>query len=365
MGPMGPMGPTVRRTARAGTASLLLAGSVLVIGGLAIARADQDPEPASAASSGSGSGSEADTSARTSEHDRPRAPDQAFAVGRRDLMLVDPSRPTPADVNRGQPELPERTIPVVVLYPADGPAAAGIPAQVDAPAAPWRVPLVVFSHGLNASGDLYASLVEPLVRQGYVVALPTFPLTSGRVPMQADFVNQPGDVSFVIDELFALARDRGSWLGGHVDRRRVAVAGHSLGAVTTLGAAYNDCCRDRRIDAVVSISGGPLPYPDGEYDWSGTPLLLVHGAVDQVVPVAGSDAVFDAADGPVWYLRFREADHYGVGLGADGALTVQATIAFLDATLQGRSSALDEVPGAVASSGRADWRTRPDPSSAG
>jgi dienelactone hydrolase len=300
---------------------------------------------------------EAAAASRGGPEPRPQ-PTRLYGVGRQDLTLVDPSRPTPADPNRGRPALPERTIPTIVLYPTAGDAS--LPAQVGTPVARGRFPLVVFSHGLTASGAVYAPLVEPLVRAGYVLALPTFPLSSGPAAMQADVVNQPADVSFVIDELLRLSRGRGEdrWLRGHLDQQRIAAAGHSLGAVTTLGVVHNSCCIDDRIDAAVSVAGGPLPYEGGEYTWPETPTLLVHGARDLVVPVAGSDVVFDLAGGPVWYLRFHEADHLGVGLGDDGVLTMQAAISFLDAVLVDRWPPLESMAGAVAESGRADWRVR-------
>ena len=43
-------------------------------------------------------------------------------------------------------------------------------------------PLIVFSHGFGASGPAYAFLLEMFVREGYVIAAPTFPLSSGGAP---------------------------------------------------------------------------------------------------------------------------------------------------------------------------------------
>lgn len=280
----------------------------------------------------------------------------SFGVGRRELTLVDPTRPTDADPNRGLPARPDRTIPTLVLYPTDSDPAD--PTQVDAPAAHGQFPLVVFSHGFTANGAIYAPLLEPLVRHGYVVALPTFPLSSGPGSVAGDYVNQPGDVSFVIDEMFELTTEPQGWLTGRVNKRRVAAAGHSLGALTTIGVVYNSCCIDPRIKAAIPISGGPLPYPGGEYTWPDTPQLLIHGAADDIVPVAASDFLFDAATGRTWYLRLNEADHVNLFFGEDGELTQRAMLLFLDAKLKGRWRPLERFAQEVADSGRAEWRTK-------
>lgn len=329
-----------------GVAGVLAVAALLVVG---------------CSGSDSGSGADGGGSSGTTEPavatEPLSPPGQTYAVGRRNLDLVDASRPTDANPNAGLEALDERRLPTIVLYPAEG--AAGAPAKVDAEIADGSFPLVVFSHGLNGSGEIYAAFVEPLVRQGYVVALPTFPLTTGRVPVQGDFVNQPADVSFLIDEVFALSEEEGGWLAGHVDRELVAAAGHSMGAVTAFGIGFNDCCLDDRIDAVLSVSGVAASFPDGEYAWSDTPLLLVHGARDQIVPVGGSDGAYDIATGPTWYLRFPDVDHYGVGFGPAGTVTMQASTAFFDAHLKDTPAALDAMPSAVAASPGAEWRVKP------
>lgn len=330
----------------------LVVGGVVLVAGGAIAGAaalSSDPAPA-----------RPPRDEVSDQQQTPAPDDRTYGIGRRDLELVDTTRSTDADPNRGREAQPDRTIPTIVLYPIDE-TAADAPPQVDAPAAEGSFPLVVFSHGYSASGEVYAPLVEPLVREGYVVALPTFPLSSGAVGVLGDYVNQPGDVSFVIDELFDLSREDGGWLADRVDRHHVAAAGHSLGAVTTLGVVHDSCCIDDRIDAAVSIAGGPLDFPAGEYTWPDTPTLLIHGAADTVAPIAGSDIVFDRAAGPMWYLRFTEADHFSVGLGDDGALTFQVITAFLDAELKGQPDELDAMPEVIATSGRAEWQVKPPP----
>jgi len=287
-----------------------------------------------------------------------------FATGRRTLTLVDPSRPT--DEAPGvSPARPDRTIEVEVVYPAEGepgpepavPGGLGGAAVEDAPPAEGEYPLVVFAHGFSGLGRFFLGYAEGWARAGYVVALPTFPLSRNGVNIAADVRNQPGDVSFVIDELSALGDD--DPLAGHVDVENIAVGGHSLGGVTVLGAAYNSCCLDPRIDATIQVSGGPLPLEGGTYDGDPErPMLLVHGTADETVPVAVGDAVFDMFAIPIWYLRIEGATHSGVFGGEAGELFDEATLAFLAAELRDDDDALEAMAASVEASGIAEWRAR-------
>ena len=292
------------------------------------------------------------------------AADGPFATGWRTDVLVDGSRTTDAVPDR-QPELPERTIEVEVFYPAEGepgPEPTGeafggdTAATEGAPPAEGAFPLVVFGHGFGGRADHFRGLAERWAREGYVVALPSFPLSREEVGV-FDLPAQPGDVSFVIDELTALPDD--DPLAGHVDAERIAVGGHSLGAATTFAVACNSCCRDERIDTTIPVAGGTLPMEGGDYeDPPGVPMLLVHGAQDQVVPVDVGDAMFEIFD-PVWYLRPAAADHVTVFVGEEGRLFADAAVAFLDAHLMGDEGALAAFGDEVTASGVAEWRTGP------
>jgi len=273
-----------------------------------------------------------------------------YAVGRRTIEVVDPTRGTDADSKRELPAEPDRTLPVLLLYPAAGAVPAATEPVDDAPPAPGRFPLVVFSHGWTASGPVYQGRVKEWARAGYIVAAPTYPLSSGRGGVLADYVNQPADVSFVIDQLLALPDD--DPLAAHLDGERVAAAGHSLGAITTLGVSLNSCCADDRLDAAVELSGIRLPFPDGAFDDLGlVPFLAVHGAADNIVPVKGSDSLFAEAPGPAAYLRLTEADHTDFLFG-DGALLDQVVVAFLDRHLKDDDTGFDAIPEVVAASGQ-------------
>ena len=281
-----------------------------------------------------------------------------YAVGRRSIELVDESRPTAADPKRGWPERPNRTLPVLVLYPATGDAPDVTDPVDDAPPADGTFPLIVFAHGWRGNGPAYEGRIREWARAGYIVAAPTFPLSSGREGVLTDYPNQPGDVSFVIDELLSLPAD--DPLAGHVDAERVVAAGHSLGAITTIGVSLNSCCDDERLDAAIELSGIRWPFPGGAYEDLGqVPFLAVHGAEDRTVDVDGSDSLFADAPGPAAYLRLPDGDHTSY-LFTEGALIDEVVLASLDAWLFGDSTALDEAGEVVEDHGRATFEVKTD-----
>lgn len=236
--------------------------------------------------------------------------------------FVDTSRPT--SPNGTFPGSSSRALPTLIIYPEQN--------AHD----PHRYPLIVFSHGFGASGPAYAPVLRKWAAHGYVIAAPSFPLTSGGAPggaNPADYVNQPGDVSFVITQMLALDGNPGSPLFGNIDTQDVGVAGHSLGAITTLGVAYNSCCQDPRIDAAVPISGTRLPFPGGSFfTGPAVPLLLVHGTDDHTVAYGSSASSFAAADPPKFFLSLIGAPHTPF-FGAWAPVIDQTVIAFFDAYL--------------------------------
>lgn len=278
-----------------------------------------------------------------------------YAVGIRSYTFVDTSRPTPP--NGTYPGASTRTLPTLLLYPATGDP-SGPAIENAAPIRQKRhgFPVIVFSHGFTAVGPAYRVLLEMLAREGYVIAAPTFPLSSAGAPggpTIADYVNQPADVSFVLTRVLRLARERHSDLRRVVNGHRIGVAGHSLGAMTTLGVATNSCCLDLRIDAAVAWSGLQLPFPGGGYYSRPTPpLLLIHGNADRTVPYQGSVNAYDQAPAPKAFVTLEQGPHvpfFAPWLEP----TIRSTTDFLDGFLKHDRKALERlatdgnVPGAA------------------
>jgi fermentation-respiration switch protein FrsA (DUF1100 family) len=259
-----------------------------------------------------------------------------YRVGTRSVTFVDESRPTPAF--GGTPARDTRTVVTDLWYPAEGDANARPVA--DGRAADGPFPLIVFNHGQQGDPQSYAPSFEAWARAGYVVAAPRHPLTVRGGPgaqFADDIEGELGDVPFVItsvdDELSDL-----------VDVDHVAVAGHSSGAIVAHGTAFNTCCHDDRIDAVLVQALMEIPL-DGEYeaDLKGTPVMFMHGDAD-ARPPGESHAVFDEAEPPKYFLTIAGGDHSQVyRSGPSTPLVAEAALAFFDLHIKDRDEALDRL----------------------
>lgn len=208
---------------------------------------------------------------------------------------VDIDRVTPAS---GEfPALETRTLETTVFMPqGDGP-----------------FPLLIFSHGLGASPLFYEVLLREVAAAGFVIAAPLYPLTGNLAPAGpdgADTQNQPADVSFLVDSLFEEAERAVSPFFGRIDRERLGTFGHSNGGITTLGIVGNSCCRDRRIDAAISMAATAAPFNGGTYDFaSSKPLLLIHGTLDALIPFNESVRVFNQVVAAKGLLTLADVGH--------------------------------------------------------
>jgi len=237
-----------------------------------------------------------------------------------------------------------------LVYPAEGePGGASLPgAPIDRAAAPY--PLIVLSHGLGGSPEYLVALAQAWAARGYIVALPRFPLTSNATPggpVAQDVQNQPADVSFVIDAMLAGAHGAAALMQDAVDGERIAVSGHSNGGITTYGLTAHACCRDRRIDAAIVLSGVTSPFAGGAYALSDTPpMLLLHGVHDVQLIYNGAVRTYNELLPPKGLLTLEQADHGSYLASDDPAFewVAAASADFLDAVLRGDTTALERLP---------------------
>jgi predicted dienelactone hydrolase len=247
-----------------------------------------------------------------------------FAVGVATLTLIDESRPT--DANGSYAGADTRTLVTEVWYPAEGSAAE--PEIRDAPLdrskAPY--PLIVFSHGYTGIRRQSTTFTSHLASHGYVVVSADYPLTNLAAPggpRLSDVLNQPGDVSFLIDSLLGFSRQAGHQLEGAINEEAIGLSGHSLGGLTTLLAAFGPL-RDPRIKAALSIAGPACLMGETAYDSAAVPLLVMGGSEDRVVAWPSVRAAYDMAQPPKYlltilggnHLRFADLDAEDSALGA-------------------------------------------------
>jgi len=232
-----------------------------------------------------------------------------FPVGVSTLTLVDESRPT--DPNRSYPGADSRTQVTEVWYPAEGKTQ---PAEVrDAPLdrsqAPY--PLIVFSHGYTGVRRQSVSSTAHLASHGYIVISPDYPLSNGAAPggpRAGDVLNQPGDVSFLIDSFLRFADEPGDPFEGAIDETAIGLTGHSLGGLTTILATFGPLA-DPRVKAAAPLAAPACLVGSQTYEDSHTPLLVVSGSDDQLVAFESARQAYDAASPPKYLLTLLGGNH--------------------------------------------------------
>jgi len=269
----------------------------------------------------------------------------SYAVGLRVLRLVDSSRRIRLRGGRSEP----RTLLTYVRYPAVGPAGGGDLADAPAVRTAGPFPLVVFGHGFAVTPTIYARLLQSWASAGYVVAAPVFPLGNADAPGgpdEADVINQPRDMSFVISSMIAAGAEPTSPLAGLVDPTHIAVAGQSDGGETALAVAYGRRYRDPRVDAAVILSGAMISGIGGYSFAAAPPLLAAQGTADTFNEPKYTYAYFRLARHPKYLLRLLGAEHLPPYTHEQPQLGVVERVStfFLDAYLKGSAAALAQLP---------------------
>jgi len=234
-------------------------------------------------------------------------------------------------------------------------------------------PVIVWSHGLFGSHEVYEPLVRAWVEAGYVVVQPTHDdsllgLSRKEIqakmkdPPQGIWKQRPVDIRLVLDALPTLGEKVKK--APALDLDHVGMGGHSFGAYTAMlvsgVAADRWHLDDPRPDAFVWLSptgiGGKGPpegrLQEGDLDTVTRPVLFVTGSKDEA-KVRGQTAAWRmtswrALDAPatLWYVDDAHHNFGGIsghilpGSGpADPELVswvAQSTLAFWDAQLRGK-----------------------------
>ncbi len=243
------------------------------------------------------------------QHAAKQPPSARFEVGEIVVRFVDRSRHVTYPGQRPSP----RTLATVIRYPA-----LGNPTKNDVRDAPPATsggpfPLIVFGHGFAVTPSTYTNLLRSWAHAGYVVAAPYFPLTNANTPggpHEADLVNQPRDMSFVISRVLASSAARRGTLAGLVNSREIAVSGQSDGGSTALAVAANVHYFDRRVRAAMILSGAEIPGVSG-YDFPkpSPPLLATQGTADPLNAPVSTYRYFHLAPRPKFLLSLLGASH--------------------------------------------------------
>jgi hypothetical protein len=162
-------------------------------------------------------------------------------------------------------------------------------------------------------------------------------------------------MSFVIDQVLKASAASAGPLSGLVDPNEIGAAGHSNGAITTLGLVANSCCRDPRVNAAVVMAGTTEGLGRGHYQFGkAPPLLVVQDLHDGLIPYADAVAVYNQAQGPKALLALdwdspSDAAGSTAHMAASGVIgptsgpVIKSTTAFLNAFLKHEHGALRHV----------------------
>jgi dienelactone hydrolase len=112
---------------------------------------------------------------------------------------------------------------------------------------PPRRPAVLFLHGGNALGSGHWDLTQPYREAGYVAMVPALRAENGQPGAYSGFYDETSDVLAAVQALQSYAG---------VDRNRIFLAGHSIGATQALLAALSTTM----FRGAASFSGNPNAY---------------------------------------------------------------------------------------------------------
>ncbi|WP_280439864.1 alpha/beta hydrolase family protein [Nocardia cyriacigeorgica] len=256
------------------------------------------------------------------------APTGPHPVGRIDTVLDRDGRPIPVSIwypttaTGAAPYIPASTAVVRAQLAAEAalwlrtPAAAPtmtttvLPVAEGGPLAGDRLPVLIWSPGMGTPRWLASGLLMDIASRGYVVVAidhtgespaveirgqvrtGTPPTSGDPAYMRAQLATRVADARLVLDRLDALPV-----VGGHVDRTRIAMAGHSYGGQTAVSTAAAD---DRVRTAIVL---------DGSAAWDGVgtvpnvdlPILLLANGMMVHASWLGTDAVIGTLEGAGHY----------------------------------------------------------------
>lgn len=235
----------------------------------------------------------------------------------------------------------QQAVRVVDLTAVDAARQREIPLRVYLPASAEAAPVILFSHGLGGSRAGYAYLGKHWAAHGYVGVFLQHPGSDAEVwqsqpPLRRllalkqaangrNFLARVRDIPAVLDALERWQHEAGNPLAGRLDLRRVGMAGHSFGAVTTQAVggqsfAGRPLFAEARISAALAMSPSPPQRGDAKAAFAGVriPWLLMTGTRDRSpindVDAASRLAVYPALPpGGKCELVLADAEHSAFG----------------------------------------------------
>lgn len=148
------------------------------------------------------------------------------------------------------------------------------------------MPLVMYSHGMMGNFDEGVHYAELFASHGYIFVAPNFPLTNmsnGQQADSTDVVNQPADISFLIDLILARNTDPNDPLYGRINAEQIVAMGLSLGGMTTHMLGYDPARLDGRIAAAIAIAAPSEMFSAKYFASRSIPYLAIASPDDSFI----------------------------------------------------------------------------------
>lgn len=266
----------------------------------------------------------------------------SYWVGLRQMTFIEPAHTGPTGERLGP-----RTLLTEIRYPLAGRPRPGTPR------AKGHFPLLVFAPGFMQCGGPYGRMLKAWAGAGYVVVVVDFPHSDCKVgsgATEADMVNQPHDMSYVITRMLALSAAPHGLFAGILSHGQIGITGQSDGGDTVAAIAANTCCADHRVTAVAVLSGQewarstcPACQLTGRYfTRRPVPMLFTQGSADVLNIPATSKLMYRADPSRLrYYLDLIGASHTSPYWGTNPAerIVVRVTLAFFDRFVLGQDAA--------------------------
>ncbi len=148
-----------------------------------------------------------------------------------------------------KPELNIEAFPDLVLH--DKNRDKDLHVRVTYPEGKNTCPVIIFSHGLGGNKDLMQPLIQPWAKAGYIVIQPTHAdskvfqqrgaFTKTLKELQGNPLDRPKDIKLILDN-FDTIEGKIPGFKKRMNRKAIAMAGHSYGAWTTMaiGGLYTN-----------------------------------------------------------------------------------------------------------------------------
>lgn len=213
-------------------------------------------------------------------------------------------------------------------------------------------PLIVHAHGFRGDRTKFTQLLGAWAARGFVVAAPSFPLTNGALAPAdndiGDLVHQPGDMTFLIDQLLAASAGSDGPLVGRIDPAHIGVSGLSLGGGSVYPLVFNPAVRDDRVTAMIAMSAVGLVSFGGEVSDLSRPFptLVFAGDADRTVPYQVQRDTWSQLAGPTWLVTLHDGAHsppYEDSVDAHDQLVIDTSIDFWGAFLRDDATARSRI----------------------